>query len=81
MHFRGRAVTLVRIVGACFHQHVVELQQTFAIRARAQLRIDLRKIEPVFSSAGFVKKFAQTINIGARRARPFRRDVTFRSNE
>ena len=69
MHFRGRGVTFVRIVRACFYKHVVELQQTFSIRARAQLRIDLRKIEPVFSGAGFVKKFAQTVNVGARRAR------------
>jgi hypothetical protein len=49
--------------------------------APTQLRIDLRKIEPVFSGTGFVKKFAQTVNVCARGARPFRRDVTFRSNE
>ena len=66
IHFRGRGVTFVRIVGACFHQHVVELQQTFAIRARAQLRIDLRKIEPVDlpTTIGRFKPTASIAGIG-----------------
>ena len=81
MHFRGRVVTFFRIVGARFDKHVVELQQTFAVWPRAQLRIDLREIEPVFSGASFIKKFAETENVGAWCARSFRRHITFRSNE
>src|SRR5882762_2131036 len=81
MHFRGRGVSLSRIVRARVHEHVVELQETFAVRSRAQLRIDLREIEPVFSGAGFVKKFAQTVNVGAWCAWAFRRHVTLRSYE
>src|SRR5437773_3438096 len=81
MHFLGRCVSLFWIVCARFGEHVVELQQAFAVRPRAQLRIDLREIEPVFSGASFVKKFAETINVGAWRARSFRWHVTFRSDE
>src|SRR6266487_5182340 len=73
MHFRGRGITLLGVVRARFDEHVVELQQTLAVRSRAQLRIDLREIEPIFSSTSFAKKFAQAVNVGAWRARPFRR--------
>src|SRR5438552_850845 len=77
MHVRGRFVALLRIVRARFDEDVVELEQLLPIGALAQLRIDLRKIEPVFSGAGLVKKFAQTVNIGLRRSRSLRRDITF----
>jgi hypothetical protein len=58
MHFRGRSVTFPRIVRARAHEHVVELQQTFTVRPLAKLRVNLWEIEPVFSGASFVKKFA-----------------------
>src|SRR5258708_38669293 len=64
MHFRGRFVTLLRIVRARFDEDVVELQQLLAIGSLTQLRIDLRKIEPVFPGAGLVEKFAKAVNIG-----------------
>src|SRR6476620_10811544 len=81
MHFRGRVVALLRIVRARFHEHVVELEQTFAVRPRAQLRIDLREIEPVFSGARFIKKLAEAVDVGAWRAWSFRWDVTFGSDK
>ena len=81
MHFRGRLVTLLRIVRARLDEHIVELQQTFAIRPGAQLRIDFREIESIFSGASFVKNFAKTVNVGARGARSFWRHVAFRSHK
>src|SRR5438552_1414693 len=81
MHFSSRRVTLFGIVRACFDQNVVELKQMLAVRSLAQLRIDLWKIEPIFASAGLVKKFAQTVEIGLRCSGTFRRNVTLRTDE
>src|SRR4029077_5472409 len=81
MHVRGRSVTFLRIVRTGFDQDVVELQQLLAVGTVAQLRIDLRKIEPVFAGADFIKKFAETENISLRRAWSLRRHVTFGANK
>src|SRR5256885_15639121 len=81
MHSRGRLVTLLRIVRARLDQHIVELKQLFAVRSLTQLRIDLWKIEPVFSGAGLVEKFAQAVDIGLGRARTLRWDIAFGADE
>jgi len=81
IHLRRGAITLFGIVRASFDQHVVELQQLFAVGTLTQLRIDLRKIESIFSGAHFVKKFAEAEDVGLRRPRPFRRHVTFRADK
>src|SRR5262249_21997575 len=62
-------------------QDVVELKQLLAVRPLAQLRIDLRKIEPIFSGTRFVKKFTETVNVGLRRAWTFRRNIALGADE
>src|SRR5689334_22094281 len=81
IHFRRRAITLLRILSARFDENVVELEKLLAIRTRTQLRIDLGKIQAVFAGADFVKKFAETKDVGLRRTGSFRRHVTFRTDE
>src|SRR5258708_20124332 len=41
----------------------------------------VRKMEPVFSGAGLVKKFAKTVDVGLRRPRSLRWNITFRADE
>ena len=74
-------VAASRIVRARFDQHFVQLQQTLLVRSIAQSRIEFRKIEPIFSGADFVEHFAEAENVGLRRARAFRRNVTFGADE
>src|SRR6266404_6748371 len=81
IHFGGRFVTSLRIVGARLDQYLVELKQLLAIGSLAQLRIDLRKIEPVFPGTGFVKKLAEAVNVSLRSPRTFRRHVAFRPDD
>jgi hypothetical protein len=81
MHCRSGGVAFFWIIRTRFYEYIVELQQAFAVRPGAQLGIDLREIEPVFSSASLVKKFAQAVNVCTRGTRAFRRHVTFRSDE
>src|SRR5262249_29842547 len=81
MHCRSRSITVFRIIRTRLYHHLIELQELLPIRPGAQFRIYLREIEPVFSSASLVKKFAQAINVCSGSSRAFGRHVTFRSNK
>ncbi len=45
------------------------------------VRINLWKIEPILPGADFVNDFAEAKNVGLRRARAFRRNISFSADE
>ena len=80
-HRFGAGVTLERIVRARSDENLIQLQQFRAFRAVSEVRGQVRKFLPVFARADFVKDFAQAVEIGLGRARPFGRHEAFGADE
>ena len=76
-HRRRRSVAVLGIVSAGAGNDGVEFHQSFAVGQLAQLRGQLGKFLAVFSCRDFVEHFAETVEIGLRRAGTFRRGETF----
>src|SRR5205823_6362532 len=81
MYCPGRVIAMVRITGARFHKHLVQQQELVFVWARRERRIELRKIESIFTGADLVEHLAKTENVALRCARTFRRNVAFRADK
>src|SRR5882724_11517006 len=81
MHCPGGVIAMMGITGARFHKHLVQQQELVFVWARRERRIELRKIESIFTGADLVEHLAKTENVRLWCARTFRRNVPFRADK
>ena len=77
-HDAARCLSILRLEAVRIHR---ELRQRLPIRQLFHLRRQVRKLLTVVPRSDLVKHFAETVDVGLRRAGAFGRDVAFRAHE
>src|SRR4026207_396245 len=81
LQFSGGLIPKRDALSAGLDQDRVPLPKNAAASSQAAAGRERRELTTVLSRADFVKDFSQTIDVGRRSSRPFRRDKAGRAHE